>query len=1026
MSRKAFNPTYCDEIENRIYEFVEQFESARELDNRVDVQRFMPNREESGFLSIAIELLRVDLQFSWEDACPTPLVGYQKRFPDVLSDQSRLAELAFEEFRMRRIAGEQVDPFEYQRKFAVDVDNWPRVTDSTIRLRRAYSSTVFERTRDSITDEQSTRLPSPGDRFCDFKLSCELGTGAFAKVFLAEQPALANRLVALKISSSPNGEAQQLAKLQHTNIVPIHSFHNEDDLHAVCMPYFGACTLSDCIDAIRKLHHVPADGRIFDDAIRFRNEQMNLQTEQERPSADDLWKNQFADQTYVNACVLICKQIAEALRHAHSQNTVHCDLKPANVLLANHGPAMVLDFNLSSRTNDQQRERSLVGGTLPYAAPEHLQALLDGKAISHSSDIFSLGVILYQLLGRKLPFVVRPGSSELTIREIITDRQRKPARLRSLNRSVPESLEASVARMLHPAPTSRYQSMADVCEDLDRHLDDRPLRHVANRSIAERVNKWRRRHPRMSSSMSLSVVTVILSAILVLAIFVQARNARYHQLRSSIEELQSTLPKIRAYTSILDSDDTMIEGIEMATGALAPLHRFEKQFSARTAGNGQFNLLSKVETDAVRTEICECLFLMANANIHLALTGGDDAKRICFEEASKLNQRARRLALPQQLAAIESQAVEIESGRNGQLSSTAAFSSRDRKRANRNLPSKISFLNAVSLIRRYRYADALQQLEQLRADEPFDLSFWFLTANCYAQLGRLHEAEGCYTTCALMWSDSVPAFFQRGICRSKMGKHTEAERDFSRVLELDPECVAALINRSIARRALKNLDQALEDLDTAISLDASQTRIYFMRSELRRLLGNREGAREDYLNGLKSQPRDAQSFVRRGVALMREHPQEALEDFHAATKLDPRLYSAHRNLAYILGERLERTADAIAVLDSMIPWSPSPHAELVSRGVMHARIGNRDAAIADAQQALSQNRDAKTLFQVACVYAICGAQDQPTDLDFAVELIKKAVAADKKWARVAMSDNDLSSLRGRPDLEAILAEEGHR
>src|SRR5437660_10768226 len=89
-------------------------------------------------------------------------------------------------------------------------------------------------------------LPSPGDRIFHFRLGRELGRGAFARVFLAEQADLANRRVVLKCSSIEGAEPQTLAQLQHTNIVPIYSVHEDREagLRAVCMPYFGGASLS--------------------------------------------------------------------------------------------------------------------------------------------------------------------------------------------------------------------------------------------------------------------------------------------------------------------------------------------------------------------------------------------------------------------------------------------------------------------------------------------------------------------------------------------------------------------------------------------------------------------------------------------------------------------------------------------------------------------------------------------------------------------------------------------------------------
>src|SRR5207245_7697352 len=97
--------------------------------------------------------------------------------------------------------------------------------------------------------------------FLGFLLTEELGRGAFGRVYLAQQCALANRRVVLKISADSQGESQTLAQLQHTNIVPIYSAHRAGVFHAVCMPYFGSTTLVDVIRGLKQGHPLPASGK---------------------------------------------------------------------------------------------------------------------------------------------------------------------------------------------------------------------------------------------------------------------------------------------------------------------------------------------------------------------------------------------------------------------------------------------------------------------------------------------------------------------------------------------------------------------------------------------------------------------------------------------------------------------------------------------------------------------------------------------------------------------------------------------
>ena len=110
--------------------------------------------------------------------------------------------------------------------------------------------------------ESTAEMPEVGDVFVGFRLIGELGRGAFGRVFLAQQGELANRPVALKVSTDFEGESQTLAQLQHTNIVPIYSVHRKGPFQAVCMPYFGGTTLVDVLRGLRT-DSMPVSGKYF-------------------------------------------------------------------------------------------------------------------------------------------------------------------------------------------------------------------------------------------------------------------------------------------------------------------------------------------------------------------------------------------------------------------------------------------------------------------------------------------------------------------------------------------------------------------------------------------------------------------------------------------------------------------------------------------------------------------------------------------------------------------------------------------
>src|SRR5436190_7135824 len=117
------------------------------------------------------------------------------------------------------------------------------------------------------------QLPVVGDWFAGFELVAVLGRGAFGRVYLARQEDLADRFVALKVSADLRGESHALARLQHTNIVPIYSVHRVAPFQAVCMPYFGATTLAHLLARYRSGQSLPTSGRQLVDTLCVLNDQ---------------------------------------------------------------------------------------------------------------------------------------------------------------------------------------------------------------------------------------------------------------------------------------------------------------------------------------------------------------------------------------------------------------------------------------------------------------------------------------------------------------------------------------------------------------------------------------------------------------------------------------------------------------------------------------------------------------------------------------------------------------------------------
>ena len=196
-------------------------------------------------------------------------------------------------------------------------------------------------------------------------------------------------------------------------------------------------------------------------------------------------------------------QLADALEYAHTQNVLHRDIKPSNLLLDRHGTVWITDFGLAkhAESNDLTNTGDIVG-TLRYMAPEQF----DGRC-NLQSDIYSLGVTLFELLTLTPAF----GDSQqgLLIQKITNAGTPSP---RSLNAAIPRDLDTIVLKATTNEPSRRYTSAAELADDLQRYLDDVPIR-ARRVTLPERMWRWSRRNPALAVASGTALLLLVLVAI---------------------------------------------------------------------------------------------------------------------------------------------------------------------------------------------------------------------------------------------------------------------------------------------------------------------------------------------------------------------------------------------------------------------------------------------------------------------------------------------------------------------------------
>lgn len=256
-----------------------------------------------------------------------------------------------------------------------------------------------------------------GQMIGKYRILSSLGSGGFGAVYLAEDTWI-DKKVALKVPHRQNidfgeliKEPRLLASLNHPNIVSVLTAEKQDDTFFIVMEYVPGDSLEQIIAREGPLEL----GRALD---------------------------------------YTC-QICNALDHAHSHGVIHRDLRPANVLVTEAGIAKVADFG-TSRFLEMAAHGTTVIGSPPYMAPEQFQ----GKAV-FASDIYSLGVTMYEMLTGDLPYrTPSPSDLEKLMRgELVAPpRQRNPR--------IPRELNDIILRAMTPAVSGRYQRASEVLDDL--------------------------------------------------------------------------------------------------------------------------------------------------------------------------------------------------------------------------------------------------------------------------------------------------------------------------------------------------------------------------------------------------------------------------------------------------------------------------------------------------------------------------------------------------------------------------------
>jgi tRNA A-37 threonylcarbamoyl transferase component Bud32 len=306
-----------------------------------------------------------------------------------------------------------------------------------------------------------------------FELTARIGVGGFGTIWRAVDTKL-DRVVAVKVPRSNTldpqqalqliNEARAAAQLNHPNIVSVHEVGRDEDTIYIVSDFVNGITLSDWLEV-------------------------------RHPTRSQ--------------CVEVCIKIATALHHAHEAGIIHRDMKASNVLVDQNNEPRITDFGLAKR----EMVEATIGldgkifGTPAYMSPE--QARGQGHHADRRTDIYSLGVMLYQLLTEELPF---RGNTSALLHQVL---HVEPPSPRSLVPSISRDLETICLKCLEKDPEKRYPTAKALADDLQRYQRHEP---IAARPISrpERVWRWCRRNPMAATAAALLAIIAVASPVIAL------------------------------------------------------------------------------------------------------------------------------------------------------------------------------------------------------------------------------------------------------------------------------------------------------------------------------------------------------------------------------------------------------------------------------------------------------------------------------------------------------------------------------
>jgi serine/threonine protein kinase/Tfp pilus assembly protein PilF len=902
-----------------------------------------------------------------------------------------------------------------------------------------------------LGDEEIPSKAKPKDvsvrqeRLGDFELIREIGHGGMGVVHAARQISL-NRSVAVKVLPPALGmspqtvrrfeqEAHAAARLHHTNIVPIYSTGEQGGQHFYAMELVEGQSLDQVIDEIKET----GSNELMQELVQSLPEegtrsQGGATTSVPESASTSLTETSAADRKWLDATARLLSEVADALHYAHGRGVIHRDIKPANLMLSRDGRLMITDFGLARLI--QEPGLTVSGsfmGTPAYMSPEQIAA--GRMKLDHRTDVYSLGVVLYEVLTLQRPF---PGESrEEVVAAIMTKEPRPPRRF---NRKIPVDLETICLKAMEKDPDRRYQNAGELAHDLRQYLMG-GLIGARRSGILRRSWKAIRRHPVSAIGGVAAFLVLVSSGLAWVSFQAQSGEASRRGVADATLALKQGLYRegLEKIDQALQIDPDLVEARlvrarlliqlyhhrEAAEEAQWVLERHPDDWTSHAILAGlarypatQFRLVGLsaeshlTVVEAVAPDAAEAFYLralsMENARERIALL--DRALDLDPADAEAIQARIWSLEELEDFDRARADADRLitarpRSSQGWRMKAEVYRLQRDYEQAQAaieraikiNPEDPLNFVQRAAI--RWHSGDhdgAVADLIPAIELDPTNAYFFRLRAEKLNGTGRFQDAVEAAEKSIELNPDDQKAFGALLRGNLALGEQREVRATLDE-LRIRADLWADRAARAEAYqliseyyRQLKDYERAGEAIELAIESDPDGFAGFIFRRLLRAELGDSAGARADCQAAARLEIEEPHDLIERGWSMIFDcaDPEHAVLDFTRTIDLLPLSANGYygRGTAYA---SLERYAEALQDLDQAVEIAPRHAGIYRNRAVVQGEMDRFEAELADQKRSLELNpHDATTwsnyginLFALGRVVESLAAQEKAIDLN---------------------------------------------